>query len=395
MAGRPSDRGPLLVAAAGFPPTVTGSAVLNRNLWGAWPAGDLVAVSVRLPGAPMDPGLALPDVAVTLVDPWPFRHPRLAAQLDPLAAGAVERTVGDVARKAKARAIWANWPNTPFLIGAWRAASRLRLPLYIHLHDTWREAYAARPLFLERLTAWRYERRVLGDARRLFTITDAAREHYLRKLGLDSTVLPHAVPQDDLVRDPRATPRPSSGPRVLHFAGHVYRAMNTDALAVLARALPLCRHEVVLHCYTPVSAEQLAAAGISGDRMKVRFATRADVMADQAAADVLVLPLAFRSRNPVEIRTVFPTKLLEYFVSGRPVLVHAPAESWVARDARAKGWGEVVDEAEPAAVAAAVDALLDDRERQERLVAAARAEARRRAAPEVARALRAELDGYG
>jgi glycosyltransferase involved in cell wall biosynthesis len=168
--------------------------------------------------------------------------------------------------------------------------------------------------------------------------------------------------------------------------------MNTDALALLTRALALCRHDVLLRCYTPSSAAQLAALGIAGDRVEVRFGTRDDVMADQAAADLLVLPLAFRSPNPLEIRTVFPTKLLEYFVSGRPVLVHAPVDSWCARDAATKGWAAVAGEASPAALAGAIDALLDDVPRQTSLVAAARAEARRRAAPEVARALRAELE---
>jgi glycosyltransferase involved in cell wall biosynthesis len=304
--------------------------------------------------------------------------------------------VADVARRERARAIWANWPNTPFLLGAWRAARRLGLPLYVHLHDTWREAYAARPLYLERWTAWRYEARVLRSARRLFTITEAAREHYLRTLGVDSTVLPHAVPQADLDRPSRPRPVPTAGGRrILHFAGHVYRSMNTDALATLARALPLSRHDVVLRCFTPSSVAQLAAAGIGGERLEVRFGTRDDVMADQAEADVLVLPLAFRSRNPVEIRTVFPTKLLEYFVSGRPILVHAPAESWAARDARAKGWADVADVAEPKALAAAIDALLDDTGRQEAIVAAARAEAHRRAAPMLVRALREAMEGYG
>ena len=388
------NRGPLLVVAAGFPPTVSGSAVLNRNLWGAWPEGDVAAVSFRLPGVPTDPGLTLTNVPLEWVEPWPFRHPRVAAQLDPLAAGRVARVVRDAARRVHARAIWANWPNTPFLLGAWRAARELGLPLYVHLHDTWREAYGSRPLYLERLAAWRYERRVLGDARRLFTITDAAREHYRTKLGLDSTILPHAVPQADLDRRPSPR-RASGGPFVLHFAGHVYRSMNTDALATLARALPQCRHDVVLHCYAPASAAQLGAAGIGGERVRVRFGSRDEVMADQAAADLLVLPLAFRSSNPVEIRTVFPTKLLEYFVSGRPILLHAPAESWSARDARAKGWGEVADEPDAGALAVAIDALLEDGARQKRLVSSARAEAGRRAAPEVARALRAELDGYG
>jgi glycosyltransferase involved in cell wall biosynthesis len=152
---------------------------------------------------------------------------------------------------------------------------------------------------------------------------------------------------------------------------------------------------VVLDCYSPNGAPALARLGVSGPRVRVQFGSREDVMAAQAEADVMVLPLAFQSSNPVEIETVFPTKLLEYFVSGRPILVHAPERSWASRDARANGWGDVVDVPDAAAVARAIDRLLADAKHAEALVAAARREARRRAAPEVVSLLRAELQRLG
>ena len=118
-------------------------------------------------------------------------------------------------------------------------------------------------------------------------------------------------------------------------------------------------------------------------------------MAAQRRAALLFLPLAFCSSNPTEIRTVFPTKLLEYFVSGRPILVHAPADSWVSRAARAEGWGEVVDESYPLQLARAIDSLLADQPRQEALVAAAFKAACDRRASVVAQRLNAELGTMG
>src|SRR5207237_10873510 len=91
------------------------------------------------------------------------------------------------------------------------------------------------------------------------------------------------------------------GPRVLHVPGHVYRSMNTDALARVAAALERCRHDVGRHCYAPASAATLAAAGIGGARVRVRFGSRAEVMADQAGVDVLFLPLAFLSYITVRV----------------------------------------------------------------------------------------------
>jgi glycosyltransferase involved in cell wall biosynthesis len=382
----------LLIAAAGFPPTVSGSAILSYTLWGAW-EGPLAAVSYRLPGGREDPALVLSGVPVSLVEPWPFGDRRVAAQLDPLAARAVCRTLLAAAARFSPTAIWANWPSTAFLLGAWQAARRLKLPLHVHLHDTWREAYAGRPFPVERAAAWWYEARVLQDAARLFTITDEAQQHYRNKLGVDSEVLPHSVAESDLAR-PEPPPRPAAGPRVLHFAGSIYKVMNADAVANVCRALDLCRADVRFDCYSPVDAEGLARLGISGSRVRVAFASRSEVASAQADSDILVLPMAFRSTNPTEIRTVFPTKLLDYLVSGRPILVHAPADSWVARAARRDGWGEVVDVPDPAAVATAVDTLLAAPEKARALVIAARQEAARRAAPKVAMALLAQLIGH-
>jgi len=131
--------------------------------------------------------------------------------------------------------------------------------------------------------------------------------------------------------------------------------------------------------------------GIQGSRVSLRTASKMEVMSAQRKSAILFLPLAFQSSHPDEIRTVFPTKLLEYFVSGRPILVHAPADSWASRSARKYGWGEVVDQPDPQLLAQAIDALLKDEPRQQALVAAAYEEARRRLSSNVARELRQEL----
>lgn len=388
-----SHSGPLLIAAAVFPPYVTGSAVVCRNLWSAWPAEDLVVVSRKLEDFRTDPGLSLPGVAVRWIDPWPLRGPRAAAHLDPLAAGAVTRALLAAAEECHPRAIWANWPSTSFVLGAWRAARRLRVPFLVHLHDTWREAFRGRRRYVEQLAAFLFETRALRDADRVFTLTEDARDYYRTTRGIDSYMLAHAVPDRDIADGPN----PSLGvntPAVLHYAGSIYPVMNQDAVVNLVRALEFCTRPVVLECFTPNSESSLTAAGICGPRVRVRFGSKAEVMAAQRNSDVVVLPLAFQSTNPVEIRTVFPTKLLEYFVCGRPILVHAPADSWSGRNARENGWGAVADSAEPKALARAIDSLLDDMEARKALVAAAKTAARKRAASAVIAGLRLELEKF-
>jgi len=385
--------GPLLIAAVAFPPFVTGSTVLCRNLWSAWPAEDLVVVSHRLAGFPTDPKLTLPGVTMRWIEQWPFRSPRAAAHLDPLAASTVTRALLAAAEEFHPRAIWANWPSTSFVLGAWRAARKLRLPFFVHLHDTWRETFRGRRRYVEQLAALLFESRVLRDADRVFTITEEARDYYKETRGIDSYVLAHAVPDGDIADGPTPSTEVNT-PAILHYAGSIYPVMNQDAVVNLVRALEYCKRPVILECFTPNGEASLAAAGIGGPRVRVRFGSKAEVMAAQRKSDIVVLPLAFQSTNPVEIRTVFPTKLLEYFVCGRPILVHAPVDSWSSRNARNNGWGAVADSAEPKALAQAIDTLLDDEEARKTLVSAAKNAARLRAASAVAAGLRRELEKF-
>lgn len=383
--------GPLLVAAAVYPPFVSGSSVVCRNLWGAWPAEDLVVVSHRSPGFRTDPALTVPGVTVRWIEPWPFRSARVAAHLDPLAAGRVTRALIETAEEFQPRAIWVNWPTTSFVLGAWRAARQLRLPFLVHLHDTWRETYRGRRRYIERLAASLFEGRILRAADRVFTLTEDAQDHYRKAHGIEPFFLAHAVPDADLVEGPPHAIETHS-PAIIHYAGSIYPVMNQDAVVNLVRALDLCARPVLLECFTPNAESSLAQAGICGPHVRVRFGSKAEVMAAQRASDAVVLPLAFQSTNPVEIRTVFPTKLLEYFVCGRPILVHAPTESWASRNARGNGWGVVVDTLEPKVLAQAIDLLLDDVALQRNVVAAAKTAARRRLASAVAAGLRRELE---
>ncbi len=392
MTERPADsrRGPLLVALAGFPPLVTGSATLNYNLWATWPGTEVVIAARQWDVVRGDDRHLALRPTLRRVQTFLFRHPGLCHRLEPLAGLAVARQLRGFAQETGARAIWANWPTTSFSLGAWWAARRLRIPLYFHMHDMWEESFQHSNLWVERLAAKAFERRILRSARRVFAITTEARSYLATKLGIDSYVLDHPVPDADLA-DP-STGTLAGAPRpVIHFAGNVYRLMNLDAVRNVAACLPLLPEGYTFEVYTPRSVEALAKAGVPLTRVDVKFGTKPEVMRAQRDAAVLCLPLAFDSSSPTEIRTVFPTKLLEYFVSGRPILVHAPPDSWASQAARRDGWAEVVDQPDPVLLAQKVRALLEDRDRQQALVRAAFAEARRRAVSRVVAGLRSEL----
>ena len=115
----------------------------------------------------------------------------------------------------------------------------------------------------------------------------------------------------------------------------------------------------------------------------------------QRQAQVLFLPFAFHSPYPEVVRTSAPAKMAEYLAARRPILVHAPADSFVSHYFKRHGCGIVVDEPQPAAVAQALARILDDGALREQLSASAWQRACEDFHPDRARIALAQLVGLG
>jgi glycosyltransferase involved in cell wall biosynthesis len=80
----------------------------------------------------------------------------------------------------------------------------------------------------------------------------------------------------------------------------------------------------------------------------------------QRDADILFLPLAFNSPYPDIIKTSAPGKMGEYLAAKKPVLVHAPSDSFISWYFRKYNCGCVVDEDDPEKLAQEIIRLLND-----------------------------------
>lgn len=147
-----------------------------------------------------------------------------------------------------------------------------------------------------------------------------------------------------------------------------------NLLAAMAR---LDRRNLRLHLYTAQSPARLESEGISGPVVIHPPQPLSAMPAIQQRADVLFLPLALHSDYPDIVRTAAPGKIGEYLAACRPILVHAPPESFLASYFRDHQCGLVVDRSDPAELAAALESLLSDPDLRSQLTARAwrRAEA--------------------
>jgi glycosyltransferase involved in cell wall biosynthesis len=95
-------------------------------------------------------------------------------------------------------------------------------------------------------------------------------------------------------------------------------------------------------------------------------------------AHLLVAPLSHKNCSLDEVRTVFSGKLLDYLVSGRPILVFAPEGAYHVQSARMNGWAYIVTEDSATALASAIPKVVNDESLSRELVRNALKEARLR-----------------
>jgi glycosyltransferase involved in cell wall biosynthesis len=212
-----------------------------------------------------------------------------------------------------------------------------------------------------RRIAARLEPVALRTARAVIVPNEHTQKEYERRCGIRGTIVRNPCPMPDLEELDRA--ERTFDPCAVHivYTGAVYHA-NSDAFRNLIAAIPkLAPAKILLHIFTAQSVADLERHGICGPMVTHHpHIHQSEVPRVLRHADILFLPLAFRSPIQEVIRTSAPGKMGEYLSVRRPILVHAPGDSFVSWYFRANRCGIVVDREDPGILAGAINRLLED-----------------------------------
>ena len=342
-----------------FAPLVGGSEVLLANLLSCYP-GEVFAAVQQHNLSNEDPGFQPPCPVQRMWVPWERVSNRLFSRFryKPVSMWAYRRFLRRQVRRHKPTVMMAAVTSWSMFVPAFQVAQEAGIPFYAHMHDLWQENWPAESEPYRLASQW--EEVILTQSRRVLCMTSVQAEHYHVKYGIQCQLLPHTVPPAALAAAPGGITAPTlPQPTVLVVSGLNY-AMNEDAMRALAKAAELLPEGVQVLALSRSGQAAWAAAGAASPRLAIRAASREEVAKLVSACHILVAPLSHKNCSLEEVRTVFSTKLLEYFVSGRPILVFAPADSFHARSAREGQWGLVVERDEPRAIAEGIRKLLAD-----------------------------------
>ncbi|MFA5294478.1 MAG: glycosyltransferase [Methanoregulaceae archaeon] len=142
------------------------------------------------------------------------------------------------------------------------------------------------------------------------------------------------------------------------FTGAIYGA-QMDALNRLLDAISKINEKNIrLHLFSPNHWEPVKCDEFVIYHNPLPLSQMADV---QMSAHILFLPLAFKSEYPDSlINTSSPGKMGEYLASGRPILVHAPQDSFVSWYFKKYKCGSVVDSVDVNELTKEIERLIRD-----------------------------------
>ncbi len=253
-------------------------------------------------------------------------------------------------------------PHGHFMIAAFFIAEILRKPLFFYLFDPIEEFASSR---MHKMLLKYFEPRMFRYASGIITMNSHLAEYYRKKYAVDCKVLHHSVRCPALVRP--AVSRGVNKTFRIVFSGNISK-YQLDALLHLKEAVKLINLNVKPVIYTPVNKATLDFYGLTGDDIMISHVDHRKLEAELKKADILFLPLSFKNADSIVVKAAFPSKTMDYLASGRPVIVHAPRDCFIAEYAREKNFAEVVTDNNAASLANAIESLLNNSSRQEELI---------------------------
>ena len=207
-----------------------------------------------------------------------------------------------------------------------------------------------------------FENKIFGAAKKVFVISSALKELYENKYKTKCAIIPHPIDLTESVEFYDAGRKRGAEFTIVHTGS--ISSLNKDCIIRLAKAINQIDKYDIRLILTGQEVRQgwIREMGISDEKVSYNFLKeKKEIISLQRNADILFGAVSFNSPFPIESNTALPTKVIEYLTSQRPILIHAPKESFLARYSREKGFGFVVDNPDSTELENAILKLLEDK----------------------------------
>jgi len=238
--------------------------------------------------------------------------------------------------------------------------------LIIHIMDDWPITITERCLFRKKywnLTIESKFQKVLDSTYKLLTISEGMKEEYQIRYGKTSDVFHNPVDVEHWLHGEKSPDINVKQSFKILYTGRIGKA-NSKSISILIQAIDIIRNQlkrnIELYIY---STDSLQLNKKLKEFIYIKKPISHSAMPELLHRfDLLFLPLDFDESSIRFARLSMPTKASEYMISGTPVLLFAPKETYLYQHALKNNWAKVVGEFSLNALTEAI-ILLNDNEK--------------------------------
>lgn len=341
----------VLVVSWGMPPTPAGSAVIVGNLARVFTRETMVLAGERPEKRVPEDWDADGPQLVTVESPW-SRSGQGRHETRLLGVPWMTSRLTRLIRERGCTDVLAVYPDEAYLWAALNAGRRTGCRFYPYFHNTYLESRCGWRL---RLARW-LQPRVFQAARHVFVMSQGMVELYRNRYPdlANCSALVHSFAEDvPPFADPLKLPD-----RPFVLSGNINPSCS-DAARRLAEAVDRVPG-VRLEFYTGQTQAELERLGVWSRGASCRRLGRKELLKALRQAELLLLPHAFQtSISRFERETIFPTRTVEYLISGRPILAHTPPGAFLTRFLKEYDCALVVEEPDREAIRDGIERLQD------------------------------------
>lgn len=247
----------------------------------------------------------------------------------------------------------------PTLLSTYILHKITKIPFYLYFYDLY---YGSKLPVVFKIIARLLEPRLFKDAQQIFVTNEELQKYYQNKYKKSSVVIYNSIPIKYDNKKPVVNTKRNKNYNIV-YTGTIYWA-QLDAIQNLIKGVNKIKQtNIKLFLYTPHDKNYLNKIGIfENKKIKFKSGSPEEMSNIQNSADILFAALGFKTKYSLLINTSSPGKTYEYMASGKPILIHAPKDSYIAKYAKKYNFACVVDENNVKMLKEAILKLIQDKE---------------------------------